>query len=408
MNYEALTAKFCKEVAKPGRYGDGRRGFGLALNVHETKAGDITKSWTQRVQVAGKPTNVGLGWYGCGPGEIGLAQAREIAHDNAQRAREGLPVHKHGRQAQRPAEHVSQPVATTGGPTFSECLDGFMALHAGEWSAGVERDRRNSMAKYVLPSLGKMPVRVVSGCDVISVLTAEGMLPSVFHKLRSRIREVLAYAVSNGHAATNAAEGIDAALPKVKRTQGSHPAPAPAEAPTEWKRIEHYVYEASDYSSLTLWGMFVVLTACRPTEARLAEWGEIDMSAKTWTIPAERTKTKREHRVALSSHAMTVLRIARDRKTGEHVFANPKTAKPYSNAASESLRKRAGAEWSLHGFARRTFSTWAHESGFDTLAIERALNHVDGNAIRGTYDFGDRLEARYPIMEAWGDHLQDG
>lgn len=383
-----LTVNRCKTVKEPGRYGDGRGGRGLALNVHLTREGRVTKSWTQRIRVEGRLTNIGLGRFP----EVSLAEARDLAIDNVRAARDG--------------NEVRQPrVAAKVVPTFAECHAAYIELNAAGWTAQSVRDWHTSFERYCPTLMGK-PVTRIEPTDVVKVLSAIDK-PTVLPKMRARIAKVLDWARAHGYIVVNAAEGIEAALPQRNGNGGHHEAPDVADAPAEFARVLGFDIAPM----LRELFAFTVLTAVRKTEALAAEWSEIDFDAAVWTIPAERIKTGEAHRVPLSPEALRALRQARQIAedagiASEHCFPSPRGG-TYGASWPRMLRAQ-GIEWTLHGFARSTFSDWAIEAGHDSMTVERALAHKDTNKVRAAYTRTDLLEARRPMMAAWADYLVMG
>jgi integrase len=143
-----------------------------------------------------------------------------------------------------------------------------------------------------------------------------------------------------------------------------------------------------------------VLTVTRTSEVLNAKYGEFDLNAGLWTIPAARMEARREHRVALSKPALaTVSELAKTR-ISEFVFPGQKLGRPLSNMAMLMPMGRRRAITS-HGF-RSTFSDWASEvSPFSSELRESALAHTIGNKAEAAYRRGDALEKRRAMMEAW-------
>ena len=124
---------------------------------------------------------------------------------------------------------------------------------------------------------------------------------------------------------------------------------------------------------------FCILTATRTSEAMEARWQEIDLDAKVWTLPAERTKAGREHRIPLSERAVQILREMEKAKYGEFVFTGRKPDRPLSNMAFEISLRRAKSEFTTHGF-RSSFRDWAgNETRFPRELAEAALAHAVGD-----------------------------
>ena len=146
-----------------------------------------------------------------------------------------------------------------------------------------------------------------------------------------------------------------------------------------------------------------VLTATRTSEVLNAQWTEFDLVAGLWTIPAERMKARREHRVALSERALSIVKELSEARSSEYVFPGQKPGKPLSNMAMLMLLDRMGRRGAVtsHGF-RSTFSDWASEvSPYSAELRETALAHTIGNKAEAAYRRGDALEKRRTMMEAW-------
>ena len=141
-----LSATFVRNVNVPGRYGDGRGGLGLSLLVKPASRGGFSKSWSQSVRLAGKPTSIGLGRYPV----VTLAMARDRALDNARAIAEGRDPRRRS--------------ACTA-PSFAEACETVIAIHAGNWKHGgrTEESWRATLRDYALPRLGEMPVDAIAG-----------------------------------------------------------------------------------------------------------------------------------------------------------------------------------------------------------------------------------------------------
>jgi integrase len=151
---------------------------------------------------------------------------------------------------------------------------------------------------------------------------------------------------------------------------------------------------------------FAILTASRSGEVRGATWQEIDLDAKAWTIPGERMKAKKPHRVPLPQAA---IRLLRDRPTGEPgdlVFGSSRTGRQLSDMAMTAAVRRLDVDAVPHGLARATFKTWAAETtAFPREVIEAALAHTLENKTEEAYWRGDLYQKRVRLMAAWADFL---
>ena len=132
----------------------------------------------------------------------------------------------------------------------------------------------------------------------------------------------------------------------------------------------------------------------------------MDTEAGGWTVPGGRTKTGREHRVALSGAAVAVLKEAHKVGDGELVFPSPR-GKVLASIALHRLLKLAGVGGTTHGLRTTSFRSWAAESGVPREAAEAALGHVVAG-VEGAYQRSDLLEARRTVMEHWANYLTQG
>ncbi len=361
-----------KHVKRPGRHGDGGRGsHGLYLRVWRRPNGRIGKAWAQRLRVGGKVTSLGLGPYPV----VTLAEARAKALGN------------------RRAAHAGRDPRGGGVPTFEVAARKFIKLHSRTWKAGsrLPREWEQTLADYALPIVGGKSVAAVTTGDVLAVLTPIWHTkPATAKKVRQRIGAVMKWAVAQGHRTDNpAGEEIKAALPNGSGHTRHHRA-------LPHDRVAEVLSKTrSNVNGVAL--RFVVLTACRVSEVAGAKWSEID--GGVWTIPASRMKTKKEHRVPLSSAALRVL--AEAKSDSPFVFPG-RGGKPI---ARQSIgRALNGTKATPHGF-RSSFRDWCSETGVPREVAERALAHVVGNRVEAAYNRTDLLERRREVMEAWGRYL---
>ena len=380
---QRLSATFCKNVNTPGRYGDGRGSHGLYLRVHATANGRIGKSWGQRIRVNGRVTCLGLGSYPV----VTLARARGKALANRRAVEEGRDPRRGGMA------------------TFRELAEKVIRLHAKSWKAGSKSPGqwRQTFRDYADPVIGDKPVSEITRSDVLAIV---GPIwhdkPSVAEKVLRRVGIVLRYAVAQGlveHSVADAS-ALRAALPKANGVPKHYKALPHGEVAEALARVR--ASDSPDAARLAL--EFLVLTACRPGECREAEWAEIDLEAATWTIPAERMKANREHRVPLSRRALEVLNEARELSDGL-LFPSKRTGRPLSDWAFSELRRRAGIDATLHGF-RSSFRDWTAERGVDHAVAEAALAHVVSNATEAAYRRTDLFENRRKLMEDWAQYLE--
>ena len=334
--HSALTDRAVKAVSEPGRIFDGQ---GLFLLV--TPGG--AKIWKQRVTVKGRRQELGLGPYPV----VTLAKAREVALENRRMVREGMSPKVERRRAR-------------GTPTFAELARADFEHRKGGWrSAKHARDWMATLERFVFPQLGDRTVDDITTDDVFRVLSPIWHAKPTTGKLvRQRIGAVLAVAVAKGLRSDNPAETVKAMLAKHQsvETKGHRSLPYGDVAAALAK-----VRESRANRSTALAFEFLVLTAARSGEVRFATWSEIDTDAGTWTVPAERMKAGREHRVPLSARALDVLSEARSLRTGRSDLVFPgRTDKPIAERAIVQVLERLGIDATAHGF-RSSFRVWAAE-----------------------------------------------
>ena len=152
---------------------------------------------------------------------------------------------------------------------------------------------------------------------------------------------------------------------------------------------------------------FVILTAARTSEVLNARWDELDLENRIWTVPAERMKAGRLHRVPLSDRAFEILKTVPMEKGSPFVFAGGKARQPLSNMALlQLLRGMRGRDYVPHGF-RSSFRDWAGEmTNFARETAEAALGHVVGDRVEAAYRRGDALQKRARLMQAWAQYCK--
>ena len=381
-----LSATFVKTVNRPGRYGDGRGGYGLSLLVKGTSTGRLSKTWSQRIRVNGEPCNVGLGPYPV----VSLAEARAAALENRRAVAQGR-----------------DPRDRSGGvPTFAQAVEKVIAIHGPTWRDGARSAEiwRSSLRDYTMPRLGRKPVDKITTADVLAVLVPIWSTKrETARRVRQRIGAIMKWAVARGYREDNpAGDAIGAALPKNGSPQQHQRALPHAEVGAALRKV----HASGAYKATVLAFEFLVLTASRSGEVRGARWEEIDFETATWTVPGERMKTGRPHRVPLSRRALEVLAEARELADYSGlIFPSPR-GKVLSDMTISKLVKELGIPAVPHGF-RSSFRDWCGETGKPREIAEAALAHVVGG-VEGAYARSDLFKRRAELMEAWCDYLRKG
>jgi len=389
-----LTAVKVK-TAKPGRYGDGN---GLYLTVRSETA----RFWIFRYQCAGKSREMGLG----SALVFSLAEARAKAGDLHKLVKSGIdPLAQ--RETEAAAEAAAQQEEAVRGVTFRTVAERYIAAHEGTWRNEKHVAQwKSTLETYVYPHFVTISAGAVETAHVMTALEPIwNTKPETASRVRGRIETVLDYAKSRGwREGENPARWrghISNLLParnKVRKVEHH--------AALSWREIGSFLDELKAQQGMAAIAMrFAILTAARTGEIIGAQWGEINLGTGTWTIPAERMKAHREHRVPLSVPALDIvgalakLRTGRDDK--DHVFTGLKGS-PLSNMAmTATLRRMDRGEITVHGF-RSSFRDWAAEAtSYPPDVAEAALAHNLGNKTQVAYQRGDLFEKRRRLMDEW-------
>jgi integrase len=378
--------------AAPGLFSDGG---GLGLRIGANGAA----SWSYRYTLGGKGRERGLG----SASVVKLPEARRLAVQAAAEIRSGRDVVAERKAAAAPAPNVA---------TFREAARQYIAkeqegwrnpVHRAQWTATLER--------HVYPVIGDKPVSAITVADVVDVLAPIWTeTPETANRVASRIRLVLDMTIGLGwrtaaNPAALAALKHQPRLPKRSVKVEHHPALPYGAMPAFMVALRA---RGGTAARAVEW---IVLTAARSMEARGATWGEIDLAARLWTIPADRMKGGREHVIPLSDAAMALLTDLRIELStldpAALMFPSPTDAKaPLSDVALSKITKlAAGANITVHGF-RSTFRDWAGDcTDFPREVAEAALAHVAGDSVEQAYRRGTALAKRRALMEAWGDYV---
>ena len=378
-----LTAARVRSITKRGLHGDGG-----TLYLAVAKGG--SKSWVQRVTIDGKRRDIGLGGYPY----VGLAAARQKAMDNRTAIAAGRnPI----------AEKRRSSI-----PTFAVAARRTHAMLKPRWRNDKHADSwMQTLERHAFPALGGLSVDRIERADVLALLTPIwGTRPETARRVRQRIRAVLRWAWAHGFITENVAgEAIDGALPAMPAVKAHLRALPYRDVAAALDTVEASRASLSAKACLR----FVVLTACRSGEARLANWDEIYFEAREWRIPGSRMKAGIEHRVPLSDTALAVLERVRSlRDESDLIFPSPaRPRRPMSDMTLTKVMRDTGlaARATVHGF-RSSFRTWASEQTDAPHAVmELSLAHTVGTAVEQAYARSDLLARRRKLMQQWADFL---
>jgi integrase len=363
---------------------------GLFLRITPSGAA----SWILRVIVAGRRRDIGVGSYP----EVGLAKAREKAKEMRDEIAQGQdPI------AERLDARLAKRAAATAAAkrvTFNDCVARFLLMKAKEFTNPKHISQwESTLRDYAAPVIGDRPVGEITRVDIEAVLVPLWETKTeTATRVRGRIEAVLNWATVNGYR-----HGDNPA-----RWKGNLAAVLPA--PTKLKAVKHH--KALPWRDIYLFMLslrerqgvsarcleFLILTGTRSGEARGAKWDELDLSARLWTIPAERMKMGKQHIVPLCDDAIALLE--RTPRLSEIIFPSPSGGVLSDVGLTKPLRLM-GLDVTVHGF-RSTFRDWMAEcTNHPHYVQEMALAHGVGSEVEKAYRRGDLLAKRTELMRDW-------
>ncbi|NCT68572.1 MAG: integrase arm-type DNA-binding domain-containing protein, partial [Rhodanobacteraceae bacterium] len=380
-----LSAPMVRKTTKAGRYGDGG---GLYLFVQPNGNRSWIFRWRDRT--TGKLRDKGLGpaW------DVSLEEARASAKACREQVRAGGdPI------ADARAANEARRLKAATRQTFAQCAERYIAAHragwrnekhAGQWSA--------TLATYAAP-INPLPVDAIDTVHVLACLEPHwANKTETMTRVRQRIEAVLDWATARklrtGENPARWKGHLDKLLPKRSKVRAVQHREALAYA-----EMGAFMAELRQRNGLAARCLELqILTATRPGETAGAQWAEIDTERAVWTIPGERMKAGKEHRVPLSARAVELLKgFARD---GDHVFPGVK-GQPLTTAAGMKLLKEMRPGITAHGF-RSSFRDWAGETtAHPREVIEHALAHQLKDKAEAAYQRGDLFERRRRLMDDW-------
>lgn len=391
----SLNALKVSKISEPGRYSDGH---GLYLQVSEWG----TKAWLFRFMLHGRARCMGLGALHT----VSLAEARDEARRARQLLRNGIdPIE--ARKQQRDAARAEAAKRIT----FKEAAERYIKAHRAGWKSEKHAAQwEATLSAYAYPVIENLSVAAVETSHILQILEPIWAVKTeTATRTRGRIELVLDWATARGYRrGDNPARWrghLDKLLPaRAKVAKVRHFEAMP------FSDVPAFMADLRKLDSISARALeLTILCATRTGETIGAEWSEFDVSERVWTIPGERTKSGREHRVPLSNAAVALLK-ALPRFTGSSVvFEGAKAGKPLSNMALlQLLRGMRGDGLTVHGF-RSAFRDWCGEAtNFPREVAEAALAHVLSDKTEAAYRRGDALEKRRKLMEAWAAYCDRG
>lgn len=394
--HNALSAQGVKH-AKPGRHADGN---GLHLLVKDSGA----RSWVYRFMLNGKSRDIGLG--SAGTDGLSLAAARDARDVLRVKVKAGVdPLDERAQEAAQAL--AAAQAAKVAQVTFRDAAKSYIAANEDSWRNPKHRQQWcNTLATYVYPEIGDMPVGEIETAHVLRILEPIWKTKSeTASRIRGRIETVLDSAKARGYRkGENPARWrghLAQILPaRTKLSRGHHKAMLYAEIPAFVRAL----HEREAVAALAL--EFTILTAARSGEVIGATWEEVDLKAALWTLPAKRMKAAKEHRVPLSPRALEILESVKALGS-DYLFPGARGGK-LSGMAMAMLMRRMKIDATVHGF-RSGFRDWAAErTSYAHEVAEMALAHTIGNAVERAYRRGDLFDKRRRLMGDWATYCASG
>ena len=375
--HKELSAAFVR-AAPPGHHIDGN---GLYLYVQPTG----TRSWIQRLVIRGRRCELGLGSALL----VSLAEAREKALANRKLARAG-------------GDPLADKRRLAGIPTFAEAAAAVIEQKQPGWDNPRQVPGwRSSLERHVFPRVGDRSVSEVTSADVLAILSPIWQTkPAIARNVRQRIHAVLEWAIAMNLRNDNPCDRVGPVLGP-QRCIVTHMRALPHR---QVAAALVAVGASGDKPVVKLAFEFLVLTAARSVEVRMATWDEMDAASRVWTIAATKMKMKREHRVPLCNRALEILDEAGALGGGSLVFPSGRGG-PLEVKRLRRLLERCRIDCVPHGF-RSSFRDWAAEkTDHPREVIEAALAHVVGNRTEAAYARSDLFERRRRLMDEWAAYL---
>ena len=410
-----LTARGITSLTVPGYYSDPDNKC-LYLQVSPASKG-ISRSWIFRYTspVTLKRREMGLGSIDI----CSLANARLKVLDLRKAIYEGIdPIEE--RQAKKAGIRESHQHSITFEAAAERCIQ----TKKAEWSNTKHQDQwTTTMAKFVSPLIGKLRVDQINTSHIVKVLEqdiknkkgeVEGSFWNVRTETATRVRQRIevildwcrAHQYTQGENPARYQGALSHLLPKASKIKKSAHHPA-----LPFQRIGEFVAELRQHSGFSAYALeLLILTASRTSEVIEAQWNEFDLEAKVWTIPAERMKAGKEHRIPLNTRSIEILGKLKEIRVNSYLF--PSTLhkeRPLSNMALLSMMRKMPeyADYVPHGF-RSTFRDWAAETtDYSNETVELALAHTIKNKAEAAYRRQDQLEKRSLLMEDWVNYIDN-
>lgn len=397
----ALTARKVLTTTKAGYHADGMQP-GLNLQVTPGQHG-LSRSWVFRYT---SPTTKKRREMGLGPVDArSLADARELVSTLRLQVLNGSDP-KDARDTDRREQQLARAKQLTFREAAAQCIaakehEWRNAKHAAQWSSSLET--------YAFPVIGSSLVSEITTEDILRLLEPIWTTKTeTATRVRQRIETVMdwckARKLVTGDNPASLKGGLGQLLPKASKV-----ATVKHQAALPYQDIHRFVQALRSKKGVSPKALeFLILTVARSGEVLGARRSEFNLSTNVWTVPAERMKAGKEHRVPLCTRAREIVEIMFAGCTSEYLFPGPKPASGLSSAALLAVMKGMPqfSDYVPHGM-RSTFRDWGSETtNFPNEVLELALAHTIKNQAEAAYRRGDQLAKRAKLMQQWQTYVE--
>ena len=389
MKLKDIQCKTAKPKEKQYKLSDGR---GLSLVVRPNGS----KYWQYKYRFLGKEKTYSIGTYP----EISLQEAREMhneAHKRVSQGEDPMAVKQEAKRQQR-VEHAN---------TFEAVAREWVEHKKSEASEKYCNTILTRLEKELFKPIGNLPIKSITPrimLDALKPLEERGIY-EMTRRLRQYTSQIFDYAIANDLAESNPTAPITKAF-KTKKVEHQKSLPL-EELPTLLKKIEKN--DARLYTQTRLALQLMLLTFTRKKELTDAKWKEINLKDKTWIIPAERMKMKKEHIVPLSKQSIAIFKELQE-ISGQWEYVFPSFTSPRKPMHEDTILRalyRFGykGQATIHGFRALAMSTIMEKLNYRFEVPDRQLAHSRGNNVKAAYDRSEFLDDRKRMMQDWADYL---
>ena len=381
----SLTAKQVERCRKPGRH---RIQKSLYLFVDKRSN---SRSFVQRVQIAGKLVDIGLG------------SVKSVSLDEA-KARAMLNLIEIGKGNDPRQGRVRKVAAAVQGASASRApaFETIATRYVEQLPSERRRPAEGWLRDYCIPAFGNRPIDRITKSDILDLLEpiARDKWPTA-NRVRLLLSKVWEAAIARDMVQQNIVDAIRSQLDGF-RDQHNEAHHGDTIAVADIPRIVSALRNIDSIATPPL--LLAVFTGARINEVLRLEWQDLDLDNRTWHLPVGKSKTRRAHRVPLNDGAMQVLESAGPRESGP-VFASRKGGgRIHSPTCNRILKQAASPTAKQHAF-RPALVSWCLETGVtDNDCAQACIAHRTGSNSHKAYQHSDMFERRIPVMAAWSDY----